>query len=40
MKGIRTRTGGWLVLAGGGVAWLSHLLLDTFYNHGLGLAML
>ncbi len=29
----------WRVFAGGAVAWLSHLLLDTLYNHGRGLAM-
>jgi len=28
----------WIILAGG-LAWLSHLLLDTFYNHGKGLLM-
>lgn len=27
------------LLAGGVAAWYSHLLLDTFYNHGKGLAM-
>jgi inner membrane protein len=30
---------GWPVLAGGATAWLSHLLLDSFYNHGLGVAI-
>jgi membrane-bound metal-dependent hydrolase YbcI (DUF457 family) len=25
------------VLIGGAAAWLSHMLLDSFYNHGLGL---
>ncbi len=28
-----------IVLLAGALAWLSHLLLDTFYNHGHGLAM-
>jgi membrane-bound metal-dependent hydrolase YbcI (DUF457 family) len=27
------------VLIGGALAWYSHLLLDTLYNHGRGLAM-
>lgn len=27
------------LVIGGAVAWYSHLLLDTFYNHGQGLAM-
>lgn len=27
---------GWRLLAAGTAAWLSHLLLDSFYNHGLG----
>jgi membrane-bound metal-dependent hydrolase YbcI (DUF457 family) len=27
------------LLVGGAIAWFSHLLLDTFYNHGKGLAM-
>lgn len=27
------------LLMGGALAWFSHLLLDTFYNHGKGLAM-
>ena len=27
------------VLIGGALAWYSHLLLDTLYNHGKGLAM-
>lgn len=38
-KGLITQLGGWRVIAGGSFAWLSHLLLDTFYNHGKGLAM-
>jgi hypothetical protein len=28
--------GGWPVLIAGAGAWLSHLLLDSFYNQGLG----
>ena len=27
----------WPVLIGGAIAWLSHLLLDSFYNHGHGI---
>ncbi len=30
---------GWPVVASGAIAWLSHLLLDSFYNHGLGVAI-
>jgi hypothetical protein len=29
----------WQVMLGGSLAWMSHLLLDTFYNHKKGLAM-
>jgi hypothetical protein len=29
----------WQVMLGGSIAWLSHLMLDTFYNHKKGLAM-
>ena len=36
---LRQRLGGWPVMVGGGLAWLSHLLLDSFYNHGLGVAI-
>ena len=35
----RAWLGGWPVVLGGAGAWLSHLLLDTFYNHGRGLRM-
>lgn len=35
----RQRVGGWPAIRGGGLAWLSHLLLDSFYNHGLGIAI-
>jgi hypothetical protein len=38
-KGLIDRLGGWSVVIGGSLAWMSHLLLDTFYNHGKGLAM-
>ncbi|MBT3315884.1 MAG: hypothetical protein HN390_14850 [Anaerolineae bacterium] len=38
-KELFTKLGGWKVLLGGSLAWVSHLLLDTFYNHGKGLAM-
>jgi hypothetical protein len=34
------KIGGWPVLIGGTLAWLSHLLLDSFYNHGLGVLIL
>ena len=33
---LRERVGGWRTICGGCSAWLSHLLLDSFYNHGLG----
>lgn len=36
---VRKFLGGWPVILGGAVAWLSHLLLDMFYGHGRGLAM-
>jgi len=36
---VRKALGGWPVLLGAAAALLSHLLLDTFYNHGRGLAM-
>jgi len=39
LKDVRARIGGWVVVIGGALAWLSHLLLDTFYNHGQGLSM-
>jgi hypothetical protein len=35
----RAAVGGWCVLACGALAWLSHLFLDTLYNHGQGLPM-
>lgn len=28
------------IVAGAGAAWFSHLLLDSFYNHGLGVAVM
>jgi hypothetical protein len=31
--------GGWAVLASAAGAWLSHLLLDSLYNHGRGVAI-
>ena len=31
--------GGLWVLAGGGLAWLSHFLLDALYRHGLGVGI-
>ena len=39
LRDIRTRIGGWPVIGGGTIAWLSHLLLDSFYNHGNGIAI-
>jgi membrane-bound metal-dependent hydrolase YbcI (DUF457 family) len=39
LKTFREKIGGWSVVIGGVSAWLSHLLLDTFYNHGIGLMM-
>ncbi len=36
---LRKWLGGWPVLIGVAAALLSHLLLDTFYSHGYGLAM-
>jgi len=35
----RALVGGWPVIACGAAAWLSHLVLDSFYNHGLGIAI-
>lgn len=34
--GVLRRWLGGRLLAAGAAAWLSHLLLDSFYNHGLG----
>ena len=39
LKHIRTAIGNYRVMIGATFAWLSHLLLDTLYNHGNGLAM-
>jgi membrane-bound metal-dependent hydrolase YbcI (DUF457 family) len=36
---LRRAAGGWRVIAAGAAAWLSHLLLDTFYCHGAGLGV-
>ena len=33
---MRERVGGWPVVGGGCAAWLSHLLLDSFYCYGRG----
>jgi hypothetical protein len=38
-KNLRKKIGGWTVVTGGSLAWLSHLLLDSFYNHGKGIAI-
>jgi membrane-bound metal-dependent hydrolase YbcI (DUF457 family) len=37
----KNRKGMWgtAVMAGAAIAWLSHLLLDSFYNHGKGVAI-
>lgn len=35
----RKKIGGWPVIMSGFLAWLSHLLLDSFYNHGKGIAI-
>ena len=34
-----TRYGSWRFLSLAAMAWLSHLLLDSFYNHGRGIAI-
>jgi LexA-binding, inner membrane-associated putative hydrolase len=36
---IRHFIGGGKILGGGVAAWLSHLVLDSFYNHGRGVAI-
>jgi hypothetical protein len=36
---LRAGIGGWTVTGLGSLAWLSHLLLDSFYNHGKGVAI-
>ena len=33
---LRGAVGGWPLLGAGAAAWLSHLLLDSFYSHGKG----
>lgn len=33
------KVGGRYVVVGAALAWLSHLLLDSFYNHGKGIAL-
>jgi hypothetical protein len=33
---LRAALGGWPVVCAGAAAWLSHLLLDSFYSHGKG----
>jgi membrane-bound metal-dependent hydrolase YbcI (DUF457 family) len=38
-KKLRERIGGWSVIICSALAWLSHLLLDSFYNHGKGIAI-
>jgi len=37
---LRRLVGGGRVVVGVGAAWLSHLLLDSFYNHGRGVGVL
>jgi len=39
LRDVRTRIGGWPAMVSGTIAWLSHLLLDSFYNHGNGIAI-
>ncbi len=39
LRDYRAKIGGWVIIVGGALAWLSHLLLDTFYNHAKGLLM-
>ena len=39
LPGVRARIGGRTVILGGAASWLCHLLLDSFYNHGLGVAI-
>jgi hypothetical protein len=34
---LRSALGGWPVVCAGAAAWLSHLLLDSFYSHGKGI---
>ena len=36
---IRSQLIPWGVMIGGSISWLSHLLLDSFYNHGMGIAI-
>jgi membrane-bound metal-dependent hydrolase YbcI (DUF457 family) len=38
LPAVRARIGG-TVFLGGAASWLSHLLLDSFYNHGMGIAI-
>ena len=38
-KKLRKKAGDWPVIIFGSLAWLSHLLLDSFYNHGKGVAI-
>jgi membrane-bound metal-dependent hydrolase YbcI (DUF457 family) len=39
LPGVRKWVGGWHVLVGAPLVWLSHLLLDSFYNTGIGIAI-
>jgi hypothetical protein len=36
---LRRKVGGRVVVAVAALTWLSHLLLDTFYNHGQGIGL-
>ncbi len=38
-KTVRQKIGSWTVMLGGALAWLSHLLLDSFYNQVRGVAI-
>jgi len=40
LRPTRSSLGGVRVLLGGSLSWLSHLLLDSFYNHGKGVMIL
>ena len=36
---VRRSVGGWPVVVCGAAAWMSHLALDSFYNHGYGVVV-
>lgn len=39
-RSVRATFGGTRTILGGSIAWLSHPVLDSFYNHGRGIAVL